>query len=664
MGGRFRLPMFVIAAALFGLLALLATLQYRWLGRISEAERESRRSTLTARAAAFASDFDKELTLAYMLFQLEPSLQNAAVEDSLAARLSARHERWQSTSRYPRLIKDYYIASRDSDGTARLRRFNPSTKFVEPADWPESLAELRKQITAFDVPAEERRGAEPRTFVVRSVPGPLWDDVPALVVAMPLVLLNPVQSHSAPRLGHLLSYTVLLLDREYISREMLPALEQQHLRGIGDGVAYEAAVVNGTGRGIIYRSTSRFEPAPDEKVDATAGLFQVRTQEFAQMAADVRRFIAAIPESSAAHTTIAEVRRSRSGAVLGSPPASGTRVVIQTESKADSDPDQPGGVRGRALVTSFASALTTRTATMPPKWRLLVKHPSGSLEAAVNSARRQNLMISSSILAVLAASMALLVLSTRRSQEVARQQMEFVAAVSHELRTPLAVIRSAGDNLAAGVVGDPDRIRKYGDLVRSEGRRLSEMVEQILEFAGIHSGQRRFEPRPVDVATLLHDVLAASRALIDDARIDVQVDVPDSLPPVLGDEAGLRRVFQNLVGNAIKYGANGRWIGLRARSNNREVCVAVADRGIGIAPVEQGRIFEPFYRAAEVVAAQIQGAGLGLSLVQRIVEAHGGRITVKSAPGAGSEFSVYLRAAGPEPVAGADPHAAEAPRYT
>ena len=100
--------------------------------------------------------------------------------------------------------------------------------------------------------------------------------------------------------------------------------------------------------------------------------------------------------------------------------------------------------------------------------------------------------------------------------------------------------------------------------------------------------------------------------------------------------------FQNLVGNAIKYGAGGGWIGIDARRCGDEVSITVSDRGIGIAPGDQERIFEPFYRAADVVAAQVQGAGLGLSLVQRIVRAHGGRVVVKSAKAAGSQFTVHL----------------------
>jgi signal transduction histidine kinase len=231
--------------------------------------------------------------------------------------------------------------------------------------------------------------------------------------------------------------------------------------------------------------------------------------------------------------------------------------------------------------------------------------------------------------------------------------MEFVAAVSHELRTPLAVVRSAADNLADGLVHDDEQVRKYGELVRNEGRRLTEMVEQILEYSGIHSGQRTFTPAPIRVDALIDSVLRASDTLIDAAQIAVDVDIPADLPAVNGDEAALCRVFQNLVGNAIKYGVDGRWIGITARRAGRElglatnnvVRISVSDRGIGIAPADHDRIFEPFYRAADVVAAQVQGAGLGLSLVRRIVDAHGGRITVKSSKAAGSEFTVYLPAA-------------------
>ncbi len=148
--------------------------------------------------------------------------------------------------------------------------------------------------------------------------------------------------------------------------------------------------------------------------------------------------------------------------------------------------------------------------------------------------------------------------------------------------------------------------------------------------------------QPVAVQGLLRDVAAAVEPVAQPAGIAIELDVPENLPPVAGDEAALRRVFQNLVGNAIKYGSEARWIGVRASVADGRVEVSVTDRGIGIAAADQAKIFDPFYRAPGVVAAQIQGAGLGLSLVKRIVEAHGGQVTLKSAPGAGSTFTVSL----------------------
>jgi signal transduction histidine kinase len=622
--------MFVVAAALLGLIVLFASLQYRWLGQISDAERERMKATLNTRASGFAQDFDGELTRAFLLFQMEP-LQD---EQSAPARVAARFDRWQTTARYPRMIKDVFLVQGNAEARALLQRFNPATRVVEPVEWPDAMRALRGQMQQRN---ETTTAGGLR--VIRTIPAPVWDAIPALVVPSAMVLVGPELGSQPP----VLSYTVLLLDRQYVTNEMLPVLAGQHFRGTGDGFDYQLAVVSTGDRGIVYQSAAGFAPAPDAKVDATVDLFQVRMQDFGGIASEVRRFVttftARVPPAGASGTTRGQVITGETTtehlALRGNAPFS---IFVQQ-----------AGPSGRASIAAGSGG--PRTMTMgAPRWRLLVKHPLGSLEVAVNVARRRNLVVSSSILAVLGASVGLLILSTRRAHELARQQMEFVAAVSHELRTPLAVIRSAGENLADGVVHDPEQVRKYGDLVRNEGRRLTEMVEQILELAGIQSGQRGFALRPVPIGPMLRDVVDSSRALIEAAGMQVEYDLAETLPPVLGDEPALRRVFQNLIANAIKYGGSGGWIGLRGRHVGREVHITVADRGIGIAPGEQPRIFEPFYRTPEVVAAQIQGAGLGLSLVKRIVEAHGGRIAVHSAPGAGSEFTVVLPAATEEPV--------------
>ncbi len=625
--------MFVVALSLLGLIALLATLQYRWLGRISDAEREHMRATLNTRASGFAQDFDGELTRAYLLFQVDPQ-----PDTSLESRIALRYDRWQSTARYPRMIQDIYSAVPGEP--TELRRFNPATHTLEPVPWPAAMEPIRAQLSTV---TQEQRDAS--GFVVRTLPPPLWDGLPALVIPMPLIQFNQQAGRMEFRAMPGLSYVIVLMDRAYITGEMLPALAQQHFRQTGDGFDYQLAVVSPSSRSVVYHSTPDFTPPPDAVADASMDLFQVRMQDFGSIVSEVRRFTSTFTagplQGTGTSTTVSEQ--------IVLPPDAGRALRLREGGPLSIFVQQNAPLN--AIAASGTAAARFSATSTTAHWRLLVKHPSGSLEAAVNAARRRNLIISSSILSVLGASVALLVLSTRRAQELARQQMEFVAAVSHELRTPLAVIRSAAENLADGVVRDDEQIRKYGDLVRNEGRRLTEMVEQILEFAGIESGQRAFVLRPVALVPMLHDVVSASDALIRSAGIDVEYEIEDGLPPVLGEESALRRVFENLIANAIKYGESGRWIGVRAKRAGREVQISIADRGVGIASAEQSRIFEPFYRAPEVIAARVQGAGLGLSLVERIVHAHGGRITVKSEPGAGSEFTVVLPAASEEPIA-------------
>jgi signal transduction histidine kinase len=638
-----RVPMFAIAGALLGLILLLATLQYRWLGQISGAERERMTANLNTRAAAFSQDFDRELTLAYLLFQLDPM----EPDQSAATGIVTRYDRWQATARYPRMIKDVFLVPAvDADhATGALQRFNPSARLLEPVEWPAPLADIRAQIVKTPAAATSRTfstGGSATSIVMRAMLPSVWASVPALVIPAPVLMLShrvgDAAALPAMRMGPEARYTVVLLDADYIAREMLPALAQQHFQRAGDGIDYQLAVVPTAGAAPVYHSVAEFTPKPDAPADATVELFQVRPRDFEPLANEVSRFntftaLAPHGGSAANRTFIRETTATPTGSVaVRSAPMS---IVVQSGT--------PAAVQQRVeALLAGSGPFSTRTPVPVAHWRLLVKHPSGSLEHAVNAVRRRNLIVSTSILGILGVSVGFLVVSTRRAQDLARQQLEFVATVSHELRTPLAVIRSAADNLADGVVNDEARIRQYGQLVRREGVRLTDLVEQILEFAGLQSGQRTMTARPVAIAALLRDVVAAAEGMAQPAGVAIELDLADNLPAVSGDEAALRRVFQNLVGNAVKYGAGARWVGVGASFTNGHVEVSVSDRGIGIAAAEQARVFDPFYRAPGVVAAQIQGAGLGLSLVKRIVEAHAGQVTLRSAPGAGSTFTVSL----------------------
>lgn len=293
----------------------------------------------------------------------------------------------------------------------------------------------------------------------------------------------------------------------------------------------------------------------------------------------------------------------------------------------------------------------------PGAWRLLVKHRTGSLEAVVEGTRRRNLAVSFGILALMAAGLAVLLLSTRRAQRLARLQMEFVAGVSHELRSPLSVICSAGDNLADGLVAGDQQVRRYGSVVRSEGRRLAGIVDQILGFAGIQSGRAKFEPQPVEPGEVIRRALAACEPDIGAAGCAVEARIADDLPHVWADATSLTHALRNLIDNAVTHGGEGKWVGISARpvesAKGPQVEIAIEDRGPGIDPSELPHIFEPFYRGRRAVRDQAGGFGLGLALASRIIEAHSGALTAESVPGRGTRFVARLPAV-PAPAAPED----------
>jgi signal transduction histidine kinase len=195
-------------------------------------------------------------------------------------------------------------------------------------------------------------------------------------------------------------------------------------------------------------------------------------------------------------------------------------------------------------------------------------------------------------------------------------------------------------------------VRRYGELIESEGRRLSDLLGQALEFAGIQSGRRVYHPRPVAVGRIVDSGLESCRWLLAERGIAVEREIAPGLPPVLADAAALSRAVANLVENAAKHAGRGGWIGVRARRDEAgrtgDIEITVADRGPGIRREDLPRLFEPFFRGRDAATGGVPGSGLGLALVRHGVEAQGGRVTVTSEPGAGSAFTLHLPAAAGE----------------
>ncbi len=279
-------------------------------------------------------------------------------------------------------------------------------------------------------------------------------------------------------------------------------------------------------------------------------------------------------------------------------------------------------------------------------WLLVARHRGGSLELTVSRVRRRNLGVGLGILALLGATAALLATGAQRARRLARQQMEFVAGVTHELNTPLAAIRSAGQNLADGIVTDPAQVRRYGGLIEKEGGRLTALVAQVLDFAGIDSANRAYVAEPLSVARLVDEVLRDNRLALEQAGMTVERDVAPGLPEIRGDAAALRRALANLVANAVKFAAAGQWVAVRAsaRPDGKAVVLRVEDRGPGIPRDERERVFEPFYRGPAAERNATPGSGLGLSVVRHVVRAHGGSVHVEGREGGGTAVVVELPA--------------------
>jgi signal transduction histidine kinase len=244
--------------------------------------------------------------------------------------------------------------------------------------------------------------------------------------------------------------------------------------------------------------------------------------------------------------------------------------------------------------------------------------------------------------------------------QFAKLQMEFVASISHELRTPLAVIRSAAENIADGVVQSKEQLERYGCVIRNQSCQMTDLVNEILLFASTRNKKNRYSMCPLQASEIVDLAIENTAELVRDGGFIIEQHIEPGLPHIFGDLSALSHCLQNLIGNAIKYSGRARSISIRAlldgarNTRKGEIQISVEDRGIGIDQSDLPHIFEPFYRSPAVSAAQIHGTGLGLLLAKSIAEDMRGKLTVKSKLGAGSTFTLHLPIAEPEHLPATD----------
>jgi len=229
-----------------------------------------------------------------------------------------------------------------------------------------------------------------------------------------------------------------------------------------------------------------------------------------------------------------------------------------------------------------------------------------------------------------------------REVRLAELKSNFVASVSHDLKTPLALIQLFAETLELGRVRSAERAQEYYRVINGEARKLTRLIENILDFSKMEAGLRPYRVAPCDVGDLTETVLESMKSQFTQGHFNVHTTIARPLPRVNVDCDAAEQALENVLSNAMKYSGDSRDIDVRVDRSNGHVCVSVTDHGIGIPRREQKRIFRKFYRIDSGLGGGPQGCGLGLAIVDHTMRGHGGFVNVESEPDRGSTFTLHF----------------------
>jgi len=592
-----------LIGGLAALLVVIGTLQFNWLTQINRSEGEKAKKRVKEQTERFAVDFNREIQNSYFNFQTDAKLWRS--KDWKA--FSERYDYWREKTTYPDLITDLYIFESGTD--ADPSRYDRSSRTFIPTALTEELAVLRSKFS-------DDKTFKPFYEESLSLVVPIHDGLPS---RERIVIRTSEPNTSTPMpMPSKYGYLVIRLDPATIKEKLLPDLKAKYF---GDD-EFKTFVSDRAGNAV-------FQTSIEGVSDASAGLFDLAPNNFVFF--ENRELLRSIDGESRPGIVVNSRIESHTFSRTNSEPAANDSLTFQV--KRDQSPRM-------SIVTT-----TTTTGNQPNPWTLQIQHSSGSLETYLANELRRNLAIGFGLLFLLAAAIAAIIASAQRVRRYAQRQVDFVSSVSHEFRTPVAVIYTAGENLADGITKEREQIVRYGELIKSEGRKLSEMVEQILDFAGANSGRQRFSIVETSIKEVIEHAMESCWQMINERGFGVETDIADDLPPVRADRNALIQALQNLIANSIKYSGESRWLRISAANDGGHVRVSIEDHGLGISKGDVRNVFEPFFRTKDVVEAQIHGNGLGLSIVKQIVEAHGGRVRAESIKGKGSKFTIEIPSA-------------------
>ena len=273
-----------------------------------------------------------------------------------------------------------------------------------------------------------------------------------------------------------------------------------------------------------------------------------------------------------------------------------------------------------------------------------VRDSCASPEEVAADAFRNNMLWTGGAFVALLGAVGLGLGAVARQMRLSQMKSEFVSNVSHELRTPLSSIRVFGEYMRLGRVTNPEKVQQYGEYIEAESRRLTALINNILDFSKIESAEKNYRFCETDLVRHVEQTVAAFGVPLREQGVAIAFSAPDQRLPLLQiDRDALSQALVNLLDNAVKYSNEKKEIEVAVSTRgSSEVRVSVRDRGIGIALSEQKKIFEKFYRVGSGLVHDVKGSGLGLSIVQHVAKAHGGRVEVASTPGEGTTFTIVL----------------------
>jgi signal transduction histidine kinase len=246
------------------------------------------------------------------------------------------------------------------------------------------------------------------------------------------------------------------------------------------------------------------------------------------------------------------------------------------------------------------------------------------------------------IAGILIFGLALTVRTVAHELELSKMKSDFVSTISHEFKSPLSSIRQLAEMLQSGRVPSENRRQEYYDVLVEQSERLTLLIDNILDFAKIEEGRKKFDFQMMDIGSLLQQIVSVIQDQVHHKDFVIQLEIEKPLPAIKTDRESMTQAITNLIDNAVKYSGDSRNIIVRAYAEDQYLIFTVKDFGIGIRKEEIDKVFERFYRGGNELTRTVKGSGLGLTLVKQIVEAHHGKIEVESEVGNGSTFTVRI----------------------